>query len=397
MPAKHLNVALLGTKFMGKAHSHAWSSAAKFFDLPAEPVLKVAVGRDKPSLDEFAARWGWQETATDWKQVIARPDIDIVDIATPTALHCEMAIAAAEAGKHIFCEKPLALDVTQAERMAAAVNAAGVTSYLNHNYRRVPAVAYAKHLIDSGRLGRIFHWRGAYLQSWIIDPEFPLTWHLQAEHAGGGPLWDLGSHSVDLARFLVGEIASVQALTTTFIKERPLPGAEAGTFKAGAGRSTAAPRGPVTVEDAAILAVTFENGAIGSFESTRFATGRKNANRFEIYGEKGALAFDLERMNELEFFDATLPVAEQGFRTVLVTEAEHPYIAAWWPPGHVIGYEHTFTHAVADFIKAVAGGTPIQPTIPDGVGTMQVLEAAKRSAATGTTVTEVSGGGGWRA
>lgn len=384
MTKKLLNVALLGTKFMGKAHSHAWISAAKFFDLPAEPVLKVAVGRDKPSLDEFAARWGWQETATDWKSVVTRPDIDIVDIATPTALHCEMAIAAAEAGKHIFCEKPLALDVAQAERMAAAVKKAGVTSYLNHNYRRVPAVAFAKHLIETGRLGRIFHWRGAYLQSWIIDPDFPLTWHLQAEHAGAGPLWDLGSHSVDLARYLVGEITTVQALTTTFIEERPLPGSGAGTFKSGGGGAAA--RGRVTVEDATIMAVTFENGAIGSFESTRFATGRKNANRFEIYGEKGAVAFDLERMNELEFLDATLPSPEQGFRTVLVTEAEHPYLAAWWPPGHVIGYEHTFTHAVADFVKAIVSKQPIHPTIPDGVGTMKVLEAAKRSAATGTAV-----------
>ena len=383
MAAKKLNVALIGTKFMGKAHSHAWSSAAKFFDLPAEPVLKVAVGRDKPSLDEFASRWGWQETATDWKSVITRPDIDIVDIATPTALHCEMAIAAAGAGKQIFCEKPLALDAAQAERMAQAVRTAGVTSYVNHNYRRVPAVMYAKHLIDTGRLGRIFHWRGAYLQSWIIDPEFPLTWHLQAEHAGAGPLWDLGSHSVDLARFLVGEIASVQALTTTFIKERPLPGAEAGTFKAGAGSGAAVPRGPVTVEDAAIMAVTFENGALGSFESTRFATGRKNSNLFEIYGDKGAVAFNLERMNELEFLDATLPSLEQGFRTVLVTEAEHPYLAAWWPPGHVIGYEHTFTHAVADFVKAVVAKQPIHPNFDDGVATIRVLEAAKRSAAAG--------------
>jgi len=387
MPGKKLNVALIGTKFMGKAHSHAWSSAAKFFDLPAEPVLKVAVGRDEASLRSFADRWGWEEIATDWQQVISRDDIDIVDIATPTALHCEMALAAARAGKQIFCEKPLALNMTQAHGMADAVREAGVTAYVNHNYRRVPAVMLAKHLIDTGRLGRIFHWRGAYLQSWIIDPEFPLTWHLQAEHAGAGPLWDLGSHSVDLARFLVGEIDSVQALTTTFIAERPLPGAEAGTFKAGGGTSAAAPRGKVTVEDAAIMAVTFENGALGSFESTRFATGRKNSNLFEIYGDKGAVAFNLERMNELEFFDATLPAGEQGFRTILVTEAEHPYIAAWWPPGHVIGYEHTFTHAVADFIQAVIGNRPIHPNFEDGMRAIAVLEAAKQSAADGTRVT----------
>lgn len=386
MPGEKLNVALIGTKFMGKAHSHAWSQAAKFFDLPAEPVLKVAVGRDKASLRSFADRWGWEEIATDWQQVISRDDIDIVDIATPTALHYEMALAAARAGKQIFCEKPLALNMTQARGMADAVREAGVTAYVNHNYRRVPAVMLAKHLIDTGRLGRIFHWRGAYLQSWIIDPEFPLTWHLQAEHAGAGPLWDLGSHSVDLARFLVGEIASVQAVTTTFIQDRPLPGAEAGTFKAGGGAAAAAPRGKVTVEDAAIMAVTFENGALGSFESTRFATGRKNSNLFEIYGDKGAVAFNLERMNELDFFDATLPAGEQGFRTILVTEAEHPYIAAWWPPGHVIGYEHTFTHAVADFIQAVVGNRPIHPNFEDGMRAIAVLEAAKQSAADGTRV-----------
>ena len=386
MPGKKLNVALIGTKFMGRAHSHAWSSAGKFFDLPAEPVLKVAVGRDEVSLRAFADRWGWEEIATDWQEVIARDDIDIIDIATPTALHCEMALTAAKAGKQIFCEKPLAVNVAQARAMAEAVRVAGVTAYLNHNYRRVPAVMLAKHLIDTGRLGRIFHWRGAYLQSWIIDPDFPLTWHLQAEHAGAGPLWDLGSHSVDLARFLVGEINSVQALTTTFIQERPLPGAEAGTFKAGGGESAAAPRGRVTVEDAAIMAVTFENGALGSFESTRFATGRKNSNLFEIYGDKGAVAFSLERMNELEFFDATLPAGEQGFRTILVTEAEHPYIAAWWPPGHVIGYEHTFTHAVADFIQAVAAKRTIHPDFEDGVRAIAVLEAAKQSAADGRRV-----------
>jgi predicted dehydrogenase len=391
MPGKKLNVALIGTKFMGKAHSHAWSTAGKFFDLPAEPVLKVAVGRDPAALAEFAGRWGWQETATDWREVIRRPDVDVVDIATPTALHCDMAVAAAEAGKHVFCEKPLALDVAQAERMAVAVQAAGVTSYLNHNYRRVPAVQYAKHLLDTGRLGRLFHWRGAYLQSWIVDPDFPLTWHLQAEHAGAGPLWDLGSHSVDLARFLVGEIASVLAVTTTFIPERPLPGAGAGTFKSGGGGAAA--HGKVTVEDAAIMAVTFANGAIGSFESTRFATGRKNANRFEIYGDRGALAFDLERLNELEFLDATLPTDEQGFRTVLVTEVEHPYLSAWWPPGHVIGYEHTFTHAVADFVAAVATGAPIRPDFADGVATIRVLEAAKRAARTGAAQSAVAGSG----
>ncbi|HRE46381.1 MAG TPA: Gfo/Idh/MocA family oxidoreductase [Aggregatilineales bacterium] len=380
-----INIAILGTKFMGKAHSSAWLNAPRFFDVPLHPVLKVACGQDGDALAAFAARWGWQAVETDWRKVIARDDVNIVDIALPTHLHHEVAVAAAKAGKHIFCEKPLALNLAQAESMYEAAKSAGIVHYLNHNYRRVPAVMLAKQLIDEGKIGRIFHWRGCYLQSWVVDPNFPLTWHLRKETAGSGPHGDLNSHSIDLARFLVGEISTVMAMTTNFVKERPLPGKGAATFSAGSGETTS--RGEVTVEDAAFLVVKFANGALGSFEATRFATGRKNYNAFEIYGSKGSLLFNLERMNELQYFSADDPAYAQGFRDILATERGHAYMEGWWPPGHIIGYEHEFTHAVVDFLKAVASGTEIRPNFEDGVVATKVLEAALHSAATGTRIT----------
>ena len=297
---KELNVALIGQKFMGKAHSQAWTSAPRFFDLPIQPKLKVACGQDEAALKEFADRWGWEEISTDWKAVVNRDDIDIVDISTPPYLHFEMALEAAKAGKHIFCEKPFTLTSEQAKELCDAVKNNGKVHYVNHNYRRCPAVMLAKQLIDEGKIGTIYHWRGAYLQSWIMDPNFPLTWHLKKETAGAGPHGDLNSHSIDLAHFLVGGIKSVTAMVTTFIKERPLPGAGAATFSSGSGASSE--KGPVTVDDAAFMLAEFENGALGSFEASRFATGRKNYNTFEIYGSEGALAFNLERMNELQVF-----------------------------------------------------------------------------------------------
>lgn len=380
-----LNVAIIGHSFMGKAHSHAWRNAGRFFDLPATPVLALACGRDQATLARFADTWGWQETCSDWREVIARDDIDVVDISVPPALHAEIAIAAAEAGKHIFCEKPLALTSDDARAMRDAATKAGVVHYLNHNYRRVPAVMLAKQLIDDGFVGRIFHWRGSYLQDWIVDPSFPLTWHLQADAAGSGPHHDLNSHSIDLARFLVGDIASVSAMTTTFVKERPLPGEGAATFSAGAGDVTE--MGEVTVEDAAFVLAEFENGALGSFSASRFASGRKNHHTFEIYGSDGSITFDLERMNELEVFSRNDPAHLQGFRTVIATESDHPYVAAWWPPGHTIGYEHTFHHAVVDFVRAVADGATVRPDFDDGLRETLVLEAALRAAADGTRVT----------
>jgi len=268
--------------------------------------------------------------------------------------------------------------------MYRAVRASGVTHYLNHNYRRCPAIVLAKQMIDEGKLGRLFHWRGAYLQSWIIDPSFPLTWQLRKETAGAGPHADLNSHSVDLARYLVGEITSVAAMTSRFVTERPIP--DEGEETAFSAATKATRLGQVTVEDAAFMLAEFQNGALGSFEASRFAIGRKNFNYFEIYGEKGAVTFDLERMNELRYFCSDDPSSCQGFRTILVTEPEHPYLTAWWPPGHIIGYEHEFVHAVADFLEAVAEGKEIRPNLYDGLRVMQVLDAALASAASGRRV-----------
>lgn len=381
---KKLNVGIIGYKFMGKAHSNAWRKAPYFFDLNVEPVLKVACGRHKASLKEFADRWGWQETETDWKKVVERADIDIIDIGVPTHLHHDVAIAAAKAGKHLFCEKPMAMSYAQAKEMYEVAEENGIKHYLNHNYRRCPAVMLAKQLIKDGKVGRIFHWRGAYLQSWIVDPNFPLTWHLQKEFAGAGPHWDLNSHSVDLARFLVGEVKSVSCMSSQFIKQRPLPDEEAaGTFK-GAVKGTE--KGTVTVEDAAFMLAEFENGALGSFEATRFAPGRKNYNYFEIYGDKGSIVFDLERMNELQFFSNDDPANAQGFRTIIATESSHAYVANWWPPGHIIGYEHEFVHAVVDFLNAIDQDQKIEPNFYDGMRAMQILEAGLQSAAEGRRV-----------
>ncbi|UCH22678.1 MAG: Gfo/Idh/MocA family oxidoreductase [Deltaproteobacteria bacterium] len=379
-----LNIGIIGYKFMGKAHSNAWKQAPHFFDVDVEPVLKVACGRHAGPLQEFADRWGWEEIETDWQNVVKRDDIDIIDIGVPTHLHHDIAVAAAKAGKHIFCEKPMALSYEQAKEMYEAAEENGINHYLNHNYRRCPAVQLAKKLIDDGKIGRIFHWRGAYLQSWIVDPNFPLTWHLQKETAGSGPHGDLNSHSIDLARFLVGDIKRVSCITANFIQERPLPDEEAaGTFK---GATKGGDTGRVSVEDAAFMLAEFENGALGSFEATRFAPGRKNYNYFEIYGSKGSLIFDLERMNELQFFSNEDPDDSQGFRTILATEPSHAYVEGWWPPGHIIGYEHEFVHAVVDFLDAIVNKKIIEPNFYDGMKEMQVLEAGLKSAADGKNV-----------
>lgn len=382
---KTLSVGIVGYKFMGRAHSNAWMKAPLFFDMAVTPVRKVACGRHQESLKAFADRWGWEQTETDWKKMVRRDDVDIVDISAPQYLHYEIAMEALKAGKHVFCEKPLAMNLAQAREMYELAEKKGVTHYLNHNYRRCPAVRLARRLIDEGKIGRIFHWRGAYLQSWIVDPKFPLTWHLQKQFAGSGPHGDLNSHSVDLARYLVGDIRKVTCMTAQFIKERPLSDeAASGTF---GGVSKGVEMGKVTVEDAAFMTVEFANGALGSFEATRFAPGRKNYNFFEIYGSKGSLAFDVERMNELQFFSNDDPSYAQGFRTILATEAgQHDYISNWWPPGHIIGYEHEFVHAVVDFCDAIDKKKKIEPNFYDGMKEMEVLDAGLRSAETGKVV-----------
>ncbi len=381
---KTLNVGIIGYKFMGKAHSNAWKTAQYFFDLNIKPVMKVACGRNRGQLKEFADNWGWEEIETDWRKMVQRDDVDIVDIATPPNVHHDIAIEAAKAGKHIFCEKPLANSYEEAKEMYEAAEKNGIKHYLNHNYRRCPAVMLAKRLIDEGKIGRIFHWRGAYLQSWIVDPNFPLTWHLRKEIAGSGPQGSINSHNVDLARFLVGEIKSVNAMTAQFIEERPLPDESvSGTFK-GAVKGTQ--KGKVTVEDAAFMLAEFENGAIGSFDSTVFAPGRKNYNYFELYGSRGSLIFDLERMNELQYFSLDDPDYSQGFRTILATEPVHAYIEHWWPPGHIIGWEHEFVHAAVDLLDAIDKDINIEPNFYDGMKGMQVLDAGLKSAETGERI-----------
>ena len=379
-----LNIAIIGYQFMGRAHSNGWIKAPLFFDLNIKPVLKVACGRNKEAVEGFAKQWGWEEVETDWKKVVARPDIDIIDISLPQHLHYEVALEAAKHGKHIFCEKPMAFTSSQAKEMLDVANQNEVLHYLNHNYRRTPAIMLAKQMIDEGKIGRIFHWRGAYQQDWIVDPNFPLTWQLQKETACAGPHWDLNSHIVDLAHILVGDIKTVSCLTTNFIKHRPLPGAGATAFTSGTDVNSE--KGEVTVEDAALMMVEFENGAIGSFEATRFATGRKNHNTFEIYGSDGGLSFNLERMNELEFYSNSDPDNVRGYKTILVTESSHPYVSNWWPPGHIIGYEHGFIHAIADFLTALDSGESIHPNFEDGVKILTVLEAGLESAKLGKKV-----------
>ncbi len=356
---------MIGCEFMGRAHANAWRQAPRFFELPVEPVLQVVCARDGAKLEAAAAKLGFAEHTTDWRTAIRRPDVDVVDICTPGDSHAEIAIAAAQAGKAIVCEKPLANTVAEAEAMAAAVRAAGVANLVCHNYRRVPAIALAQRFVAEGRLGTVHHFRGAYLQDWLVDPAFPRVWRLEKAKAGSGALGDIGSHQVDLARHLIGEITEVSGLLHTFIGERPLPG--------GGGK------GRVDVDDAALALVRFAGGAIGSLEGTRFATGRKNANRFEINGSRGSLAFDLERLNELELYEEQ--GANSGFRTLLATDASHPYVGAWWPPGHLLGYEHSFVHTIADFVGALVRGEAVSPSFADGLANQRVLAAIERSAA----------------
>lgn len=370
---KELRIALIGHRFMGRAHSNAWNQVTKFFDPALKPVMQVVCGRDEEDLRAFADRWGWAETSTDWRGVLDREDIDAVDIATPTHLHAEMAIAAAEAGKHVFCEKPFARSVEEGRAMLAAADKAGVVHYLNHNYRRCPAVLLAKRLIEEGEIGEIYHWRGAYQQSWLVNPQHPLDWKLRRATAQAGPLWDLGSHAVDLARFLVGEFVEIDCRTKQFHKERPLA-------------EDPAQMGQVEVECAALMTGEFENGALASIETTRYATGRKNRHTFEIYGRKGAITWDMENMNRLQFYSGKDLADRSGFRDILVTERTHDYVGAWWPPGHIIGYEHGFVHAAVDFLNACATGDTASPNFEDGVKGLQVLEAAAASAESGRRV-----------
>lgn len=375
MAKRRLNVGLIGYQFMGKAHSNAYRQVGRFFDLPVEVGMKTLCGRNGAAVAKAAETFGWEGIATDWRQVIADPSIDIVDVATPGDSHAEIAIAAAEAGKIVFCEKPIGNTLEEAERMLAAVEKAGVPNAVFHNYRKAPAVALAKRMIEEGRIGRVFHFRATYLQDWIVDPEFPLVWRLQKDRAGSGSHGDLNAHLIDTARYLVGEFGEVCAHMETFIKERPLVGEI--DDKLGATASTE--KGEVTVDDAVIVLAKFQSGAIGTFEATRFALGRKNYNRWEINGSKGSLVFNVERMNELEYYDNDDPSGLQGFRLIQATDGGHPYAGRYWPVAHIIGYEHTFVNLVADAMTAIHEGRPISPDFRDGLMNQRVLDACDRS------------------
>ncbi|WP_406012486.1 Gfo/Idh/MocA family oxidoreductase [Streptomyces sp. NBC_00984] len=376
-----LGVGMVGYAFMGAAHSQGWRTAGHVFDLPMRPALAAICGRDRAAVDAAAARHGWAAAETDWRALIARDDVQLVDICTPGDSHAEIAIAALEAGKHVLCEKPLANTVAEAEAMTEAAEhaaARGQVAMVGFNYRRVPAITYARQLVAEGRIGTLRHVRAAYLQDWLVDPESPLTWRLERERAGSGALGDLGAHIVDLAQYLAGEpLVGVSAVSETFVRERPrLTGPAAGL----SGAADTGTRGAVTVDDAALFTGRLASGALASFEATRMAAGRKNALRLEINGERGSLAFDLERLNELSFHDHTEPAATAGFRRVLVTEPQHPYLEAWWPPGHALGYEHTFVHQARDLVRMIAEGAAPAPSFADGLQVQRVLAAVEESA-----------------
>lgn len=370
-----LNVGIIGYRFMGKAHSNAYRQAGRFFDMPVDIGMKTICGRNEAAVREAAQKFGWEGYETDWRRVVEDPEIHIIDVSTPGNSHCEIALAAAAAGKSVFCEKPIGNSLEEARQMLDAVKKAGVAHAVFHNYRKAPAVAQIKRMVASGQLGTIYHFRATYLQDWIADPEFPLVWRLRKEIAGSGAHGDIGAHIVDLARHLIGELDEVCGLLHTFINERPIAGEVNDRLGAEAMRQT----GKVTVDDASIWLARFKCGALGSFEASRFAVGRKNYNRFEINGSKGSVAFDLERMNEFEYYDNSAPPETHGFARVQATESAHPYAGNYWPVGHILGYEHTFINLVADAVTAMNERKPLSPDFTDGYENQRVLDAVERS------------------
>ncbi len=366
--APELGIGMVGYAFMGAAHSQAWRNAHRFFDLPLTPRMAVLGGRTEDAVRAAAARLGWEDVETDWRRLVVRDDVDLVDVGTPGDTHAEIAIAALEAGKHVLCEKPLANTVAEAEAMAAAAAAhPDLVAMTGFTFRRVPAIQLARRLVADGRIGVVRHVRAHYLQDWLTDPAAPFVWRLDRSKAGSGALGDIGAHVVDLAQFVTGEaVTGVSALLETFVGERPLPGG--GT-------------GAVTVDDAAVFLGRLAGGGLAVFEATRFAAGRRNQIRLEVNGSAGSLAFDLEDMNGLSFFDATEPAATAGFRRIDVTQPEHPYVVGWWPPGHALGYEHAFTHQVVDLVRGVAAHQHPAPTFADGLQVQRVLDAVERSTA----------------
>lgn len=386
-----LGIGMIGYSFMGKAHSQGWRNARSFFSPAASPKLAVVAGRSEEPLADFAQRFGWESTEADWRAVIERDDVDIIDICTPGDSHAEIAIAALESNKHVLCEKPLANSVAEAEAMTAAAHKAEaqqVKTMVGFTYRRVPAIMHARSIVQAGKLGKLHHVRAQYLQDWLVDPCAALSWRLDRDRAGSGALGDIGAHIIDLVQFISGDrLTGVSALMETFVKSRPIASSSSGlTFKADA----KAELGAVTVDDAAIFLSKLEGGALATFEATRFAKGRKNSLRIELNGSKGSLAFDFEDLNVLHLHLGD--GLDAGFTRVLVTEPDHPYIHGWWPPGHMLGYEHGFTHQAVDFLNAIAQDTKPHPSFEEGLAVQRVLEAVEHSAANNAAWTEIAGG-----
>lgn len=369
-----LRIGLIGCGFMGRAHSNAYRKVNQFFDLGYEPVLQAACARNGKKLKAFADNWGWKSYETDWRKLIGRDDIDAIDISSPNNTHLDIALAAAAAGKMVLCEKPLAMNAKEGEAMTEAVEKAGVANMVWFNYRRVPAIALARQIVEKGNLGKVFHYRAKYLQDWTISPKVPqggaALWRLDIDVAGSGVTGDLLAHSIDTAIWLNGPLSSVCAMTETFIKERQLQD-EPGKTK------------PVKIDDACAFLARFKNGSLGTFESTRYARGRKNQNTFEINGENASVCFDLEDAHRLGYFDHNDQECLHGWRSILVTDFEHPYMDRWWVPGCVIGYEHTFINALADFLKGLKSDKKLCPDFKDALETQYVCDAVLSSAKNG--------------
>lgn len=374
-----IGVGLVGYKFMGRAHSNAYRQVEHFFDVDPRPRMVAICGRDAAGVKEAAETLGWEGYETDYHALIARPDIHLVDVSTPGDSHKDVVLAALKAGKHVLCEKPLANTLDEAREMLAAADASDAIAIVNYNYRRVPAVQLVKKLIDDGAIGEVRHWRAVYLQDWINDPDFPLVWRLQKEKAGSGALGDIAAHITDLGLYLLGPIDEVVGTLSTFIKRRPIATESGGG--AGLNAASGAEMGDVTVDDSTTFLANFASGATGTFEATRLAPGRRNYNSFEINGSKGSISFNLERMNELQVFFTEDPSGMQGFRLINVTEGVHPYTANWWPAGHIIGYEHTFVHAIKDLLDGIGKGTNPGPSFAEGFAVQAVLDAVERSVA----------------
>lgn len=377
-----IGVGLVGYKFMGRAHSNAYRQVAAFFDVDPKPVMRAICGRDIAATQAAADKLGWESIETDYHALVARDDIGLVDVSTPGYTHRDVVLAALAAGKHVICEKPLANTLGEAREMVDAARQAGTINMVNFNYRRVPAVQFAKQLIDEGRIGKITHWRAVYLQDWLVDPMAPLAWRLKKELAGSGALGDIAAHILDLSHLLVGNVTEVVGTLDTITKQRPVEAASDG----GSGLSNKAgtEMGDVTVDDATTFLARFENGATGTFEASRMATGRKNYNAFEINGTKGSIAFNLERLNELEIYFRDDEPGVQGFRTINVTDSMHPYANHWWPAGHIIGWEHSHTHNVVALLEGIRTGVNPSPSFEDGFRCQAVLDAVERSAASRT-------------